>query len=242
MVYKNCTHLDKIKEMMKLLVYLPIEIDNNIPFIVHHPYSTSNCVSVNENNHSIILDILKENDADRWRTYLINYIDKLDDVYRLFMMIEKPYKLLLLRKTYMYIDSESLGNLIRDIWVSVEYSNNDANMSTNKMLNIMKTVSKLQLMGDANLDLYNKLPDMVDVYRGVTKHNVKNISKSISWTIDLNVAKWFAKRFNLENPEVYHMQINKKDIVAVFDDRNESEVICSPKHAISGVQLYESLY
>ncbi|MBR3791739.1 MAG: hypothetical protein IKK18_03470, partial [Clostridia bacterium] len=69
-------------------------------------------------------------------------------------------------------------------------------------------------------------PDVITVYRGVTSYNNKKI-KVLSWTIDPEVAKWFANRYQQQG-QVYTATISKKHILAYFGGRNEAEVIVDP--------------
>lgn len=69
------------------------------------------------------------------------------------------------------------------------------------------------------------------VYRGVTSYNAKNV-KALSWTLDENVAQWFAHRYG-EQGTVYQAQIRKDDIYAIFTGRNESEVMVDPKQLVN---------
>ena len=84
-----------------------------------------------------------------------------------------------------------------------------------------------ELMHEDELRQYEELDDTVTVYRGVTSHNAKNI-KALSWTLDREKAEWFAHRFN-EDGTVYEAEIDKQHILALFNGRNESEVIVDPK-------------
>lgn len=56
--------------------------------------------------------------------------------------------------------------------------------------------------------------------------------RALSWTLDENVAQWFAQRYG-EQGTVYQAQIHKDHIYAIFTGRNESEVIVDPKHLIN---------
>ena len=73
-----------------------------------------------------------------------------------------------------------------------------------------------------------EMDDTVTIYRGVTSHNQTNI-KALSWTLDRDKAEWFAHRFG-ENGTVYEAQIDKENILALFNGRNEAEVIVDPRH------------
>ena len=76
-------------------------------------------------------------------------------------------------------------------------------------------------MSKDELEAYNKLDDLIDVYRGV-KPGAK--VKALSWTTDKKVAKWFADRYE-KNGKVYKAVIDKKDVLAYFLNRNEYEVV-----------------
>ncbi|MBO5021145.1 MAG: hypothetical protein J6D52_10820 [Clostridia bacterium] len=72
----------------------------------------------------------------------------------------------------------------------------------------------------------DELDDVVTVYRGVTSYNADNVL-ALSWTLEYDTANCFAHRFD-EDGTVYQAQINKKDILALFNGRNEAEVIVNP--------------
>ena len=78
-------------------------------------------------------------------------------------------------------------------------------------------------MDEEELQEYSNLGDVVVIYRGVTEYNNKQI-KAMSWTLNKDTAKWFANRFN-QKGYVYQAKINKKDILAFCDRRNEKELI-----------------
>lgn len=75
---------------------------------------------------------------------------------------------------------------------------------------------------------FTDLPESITVYRGVNEYNAENI-KALSWTLNKDTAEWFANRFG-NNGTVYQAEIEKQHIFAVFDGRNESEVIVDPKY------------
>jgi hypothetical protein len=64
--------------------------------------------------------------------------------------------------------------------------------------------------------------------------------KALSWTLDREVAQWFASRYGSQGT-VYEAKIDKKHIHALFLGRNESEVIVDPKYLtdITRVQVLE---
>jgi len=69
--------------------------------------------------------------------------------------------------------------------------------------------------------------DKFILYRGVNGKGLKRRVNGYSWTSSLEKAIWFAKRFLIlsENPGVYQVTVQKKDILAVINDREEQEYI-----------------
>ena len=93
---------------------------------------------------------------------------------------------------------------------------------------MFKATSPEYLMDAEELMQLQEMDDTVTIYRGVTSHNQKNI-KALSWTLDRDKAEWFAHRFD-EEGTVYEAQIDKENILALFNGRNEAEVIVDPRY------------
>ena len=93
---------------------------------------------------------------------------------------------------------------------------------------------KDRVMTKEAYDLYQSLPEKVTIYRGMTvkESRQRKYSFGISWTLDRKVAEFFAyeyiRNFATQNEPktVLEAIVDKKDIVAVFLRREESEVIC----------------
>jgi len=84
------------------------------------------------------------------------------------------------------------------------------------------------LMEKKDYEKYLKLPDKVTVYRGL-QHKTADI-KSLSWTLDKDVATFFAKRWvnagiqKKINP-VYKAKIDKEHIYMYDNEREEEEIV-----------------
>lgn len=61
----------------------------------------------------------------------------------------------------------------------------------------------------------------ITIYRGVAQGRVKI---GLSWTDDLDQAKWFQHRFG-EGNTLLQLNVQKKDIIAYFNTRNEKEIL-----------------
>lgn len=94
-----------------------------------------------------------------------------------------------------------------------------------------------QMMSDDERAELASLPDRVTVWRGV---NEFNRIAGISWTLDREKAFWFARRWmdpDHEGPDpmehhrcVIEGRVLRSRMMALFDNRNEREVIVFPRY------------
>jgi hypothetical protein len=66
------------------------------------------------------------------------------------------------------------------------------------------------------------------IYRGVAGMGQHRRLRGYSWTSSLEVACWFATRFNLRSPAVLMAIVEEKDLLAYTDGSSEQEFICKP--------------
>ena len=86
-------------------------------------------------------------------------------------------------------------------------------------------VSMELLMEKDEFEEYKKLPNELTVFRGCNLVEAEIGDWGISWTTERKVAEFFAFRFENHDGRVYGIDIDKRDILAFFNDRNEFEVI-----------------
>ena len=77
---------------------------------------------------------------------------------------------------------------------------------------------------------FDQLPKELKIYRGVylNKKDNKYDFLGSSWTLDFEMAKWFAERRGFrenEYPLVYSLTVNKEDVLAYFTRREEAEIL-----------------
>ncbi|XWW44458.1 hypothetical protein JYG30_17015 [Fibrella sp. USSR17] len=95
-----------------------------------------------------------------------------------------------------------------------------------------EAADNLALMNEDDIRLYQSLPDMITIYRGMTVAERDSISYGLSWTLKKEVAEFFAYKYNRNHTTnhlpkcVHEITITKADITCVFTDRDESEIIC----------------
>lgn len=94
-----------------------------------------------------------------------------------------------------------------------------------------KEPGKTKLMNKEELLYLKKLSKRIVVYRAMTERELKNKNFGVSWTTDRGVAEFFYNKY-IRNFSTNHLpkcihsiEIDKKDITAVFLERQESEII-----------------
>lgn len=227
------TDLAGLKRFAKTLLQLDIQKTKMSPLVVKHPFTDSGIVGIQTPDGHLGIANLVENSKDlkTWREQTAGYIDQAETPYHVFMLITKPYLLGFLKYAKPYLSTEDFTQLLADVWIRSESPNDDPNLSKTKLLAMFKVADPNILMDDEERSRLQSLEDPVTVYRGVTSYNAKNV-KALSWTLDENVAQWFAHRYG-EQGTVYQAQIRKGDIYAIFTGRNESEVIVDPAQLVN---------
>lgn len=119
------------------------------------------------------------------------------------------------------ITDKECADAVYSIW-SMQERFYRCGMSKEKLIKLIKLAEKSPLLQSDIDDLSDG--NTVSIYRGVKVNNYRGLS----WTVDKNVAEWFAKRFGRDGDKCYVFTgtINKKDIIALFSSRNEKEVVC----------------
>ena len=217
------TNMEAIKDVAKTLLYTDIHIDDTFDFLCHHPFFQTTATFDMETHK--VLDLSKEKDLDKARNMMEKQIDKAQSYSHLFMLVQKPYYPAMFKYSAQYLGEKDFADALAYTWTTTEFPNHDANVSLSEFLNMFKKANKEYLMNEENMEAYNALPDKVTVYRGTC---LESTTKAMSWTTDIDKARWFAGRFG-DNGKVYEAQINKKDIFAYFADSGEKETVLNYK-------------
>ena len=220
------TYLHIVREIAKLFLHLPIQTDENLhPMLcVHHPFLSSSMVCV---NHEICDVIEHPEKLQEYNKYMEEQIDN-GDLYKVYALIRAPYRLTFIKYCYPHLSEKDLAELFADAWVSTENPNQDVNCPISYLVKIFKKCDKKYLMTDEDYQIYEQLPETFTIYRGVA---VGRNPKGLSWTQNLQTAKWFAHRFDRKDKSGY-IQIataKKEDILAYFNTRGEDEIVYNSK-------------
>lgn len=228
---KKETDLDCIKSTARTFLYLDIKESPYGAVLVQHPFTNSGLVCLQNNEGHEFVNLLEDDNAlTRWREVMKGRIQECENVYQLYLLVNKPYRIAFLKYTVDFMSRDDMSQILADIWISTESPNLDPNMSKSKLVSLFKKANPKELMNEDELKVFNEFEETVTIYRGVTSYNADNI-KALSWTLDFDKADWFANRFE-EDGTVYEAEIDKSHILAYFNRRNESEVIVDPRYLI----------
>lgn len=208
--------ISRIREIAKMFLYLPVEVDKNIPIIAHHPFTQNVFTSINGDE---VLDLSLSGYEDKWKRSLSTIID--DSNYSsICMMIVSPYKMLFLKYIIDYLSPKEIGEYLSNYWSCVEFPSRDVNVSILEMVNFFKKADKRYLMSEEEYKVYENLPDIVTIYRGISDKRYSR-KKSLSWTLDRKTAEWFSTRFNSKEGVVLEKKVHKDDILCYFSNEKE---------------------
>ena len=216
------TNLSQVKATFKTLCStVKIEpLDFNI---ASHPFTNS----IYACSKTRILILTNPEDYNEWENKLFNLIDRTESVIKLFFLVNKPYLLTALKFVKPYLSLADFSNILNYAWTSSENPNKDVNVNINTLIKWFKEADKLSLMDKEEYITYQNLPNELVLYRGIS---TKSNPKGISWTRNLETAKWFANRFSISNNYILKAKVTKKDMLCYFNSRNEDEVIINTKN------------
>lgn len=135
-------------------------------------------------------------------------------------LIEKPFRILffseLVKQNKIKRLSKKYWKILSSLWTGSE------NIFQHKELwaELLKDKTNSHyFMSKKDLEFYNSLENEFIVYRGY-----KHWENGYSYTIDKDIAIWFAERFG-QNGIVKERLVKKEDVFAFTNARNEKEII-----------------
>lgn len=231
-------NLRKVKDAAIALLETPVKT-TNMPLgngatmeLVQHPFFPNRFVCCNpKNTERPFLDILGSDDdmQEAFRRYK-GFIEEKDSIDSILLLMAAPYRLPFFKHIQKTLSPDEMGRMLADIWVGSENPNNSM-VPLSTLIKWFKQASRESLMDAEELAYYDSLPDEFTVYRGIGS---KSNKKGISYTLSLEKAEWFAKRFQQKKGYVLTGTAKKQDVLAYFNSRKEQEVLIEPKN-ISGL-------
>ncbi|RGX56823.1 hypothetical protein DWV16_00435 [Anaerotruncus sp. AF02-27] len=226
---REMTDLAGVRQTAKALLMLDLVLTPYSPMVVQHPFTNSGITYGQKDGKMQILNLVENpDDLDAWRGSIKKAIEEADSPYHLYMMVNPPYALTFLKYTKPYLGRDDFSKILAGAWIMSEYANSDEAVSKVELVEMFRASDPAILMDTDEREQLAGLDDPVTVYRGVTSYNAENI-KALSWTLSYDTARWFADRF-VESGTVYKSQMEKAHVLALFNGRNESEIILDPKY------------
>ena len=235
--------LEKVKKIARMFLYLDIQEHELSPIFVSHPFTNSGFVVLRkENGEHEIVNILNDEAAlSSWRKQIAAAIYRATSSNFLSNLICKPYKLVFLHYIQPYLSKEDFSKLLADSWCNMENPNSDPNFTTAQLVSMFKSADPIEVMCESDyayfLELKRKNTAIV-VYRGITTNIMRDVKK-LSWTLDADMAYWYAKRFD-SHGTVYKAEILPQYIFAYFSSRNETEVVLDPRK-LQSIEVYKKV-
>lgn len=147
---------------------------------------------------------------------------------------ERAYRLWAFMKISDEItDDCAYWDLLGDIWTDTENAY-QAYEDWEWMLSSERPCRE-SMMSEEEQKFLVGLPDEIEIYRGYNAQADEEPHGGLdgfSWTLDRQKAEWFAERFSSHRGQAFVATalVSKEDVIAYFNDRNESEIIVLPEH------------
>jgi len=151
------------------------------------------------------------------------------NIEQIFWHIQKPDRLWLLNhlRTIYVFDKPEYSELLRDAWISTEFPHQ---MSNAVLTQMFWNAEQKHLMTENEIEALGILPEVITIYRGLQEKKTRH--KALSWTTNIDVARWFATRWHEPKsgitPRILTSKIKKSDVYMYTDQRNEKELVVNP--------------
>jgi hypothetical protein len=213
------TNLCMIKNATKAIARAVPPQDTGFGDIVIHPFVSSSLWF--DSIEKEPLNLLEEESYNIWLEQFDKVVDKASLRF-VYMQWRDPWKLTFMKFCGEYLSEQDYAEYLADAWVTEENPNMDSNVSRKEAIKMFKSCKKQYLMTAEDYEYYNHLPNEVELYRGVSKGRIK---LGLSWTNDKDKAKWFMNRWESNSNCLLKVKVQKKDIIAYFNTRNEKECL-----------------
>lgn len=215
------TDLEAVKRVARTFVYLDVQINERVGFLCNHPFIGQIATVTMEDGKLVLKDVRNEKDLEDIRKSIIKSIDAVTHYLQFIHLVRAPYLPAFFKFTRHFLSLSDYSSFLGSMWTMVEFPNVDDNITAPEFVKIFRSADKTLLMDENEYEQYLSLPEEITVYRGIRG---RGRLEALSWTLDIDKAEWFAKRWN-KGGKVYSARVKKEDILAVFTSRNEDEIV-----------------
>jgi len=184
--------------------------------------------------HPLCVQVKFNMDRAAWINWTVPYREKRFEQLRkegdwagAISMYDKSFLLHGFVKHIERYDDASYWNLLAHVWTSIEFPWRDRRL----LLTLFQShrPERDKLMNNSEHKALARLPESFPVHRGF----IGRRANGLSWTTDQKKAIWFARRFantGIGAPRLVSGIAAKKDVLAYFTRREESEVVIDPEN------------
>lgn len=224
------TDIAEVRHITTLLLYTDIKLcDELAPELhVYHPFFSSSIQKVDNE----FVDILKDEKALMQVSKRIAELINTVDIECIYSLVNTPYKMTWYKHISRSLSDADRAKYLVRAWTEEENPNMDPNCPLSYVISEFKRTSKELLMTEKELDFYNNLPDEFPIYRGVS---VGRNPKGISYTTNLEKARWFSQRFDSETKTGYILTATgrKEKALAYLNRRDEDELVYDTRKLVT---------
>lgn len=216
------TNIKKLQHVATTLLHCSLNIDEQFPFIAHHPLFPQTVYALQKNGSMQLLNLANDDELELAKQDTIKRINKATNAADFLILINKPYLPAFFKFANKYMSPEDFSMFLAEMWTYVEFPNKDANISPLQFVKLFQQANMRYMMSKEDMETYENLPETVKIYRGI---NEGGCVKALSWTTNVETAEWFATRWSNSDGSVMVAEIDKADILAYFGGRGEFETV-----------------
>ena len=151
---------------------------------------------------------------------------KKGDLSAMFFAIAKGDVIQAYKNVFRWLPDDMKYEAFLDVYTRSEYNFNKLTIEILELLKNLRPKSVIE-----ELSTYADNKGYLTIYRGECTKSTP-LKKALSWTLDKECAKWFAKRFLLESEigYVHKAKVNINNVIGFTQARDESEVIVRGKY------------
>lgn len=143
--------------------------------------------------------------------------------------VYKPHRRQFLLNLIREHGVDRLYSAIRSVWISVDFFSHDHWLWCEVWEYVRESEGgRSQVIHADDCPIFDALPDELTVYRGFQREEGGE-EYGWSWSLNRETAEWFARRWPNGEPMIATMTVNKSDVLAYFNDRNEAEIVLHPE-------------
>jgi hypothetical protein len=124
------------------------------------------------------------------------------------------------------LDGPTYWRLLGELWTRTEGFHGDKNVWRDLLS--LHPADRGAAMDEAERQTLSNLPPEIRVFRGA---GGEQFVRGFSWTLNLEQAEWFARRFAVlhKTPLVACGRVRKSNVIAYLDHREEREIVTMPE-------------